>query len=98
VTVEVPRALARYLSSKGSVTLDGVSLTVNEVAGASFGVNLIPHTQEVTTLGRWQSGDRVNLEVDPIARYVERLLAARLPAGPSTEPTAAASEISSPSC
>jgi riboflavin synthase len=75
VTVRIPEALARYLSPKGSVTLDGVSLTVNEVDGAVFGVNLIPHTQSVTTLGGWQPGDSVNLEVDQIARYVERLLA-----------------------
>jgi riboflavin synthase len=74
LTVRVPDALARYLSRKGSVTLDGVSLTVNEVAGSTFGINLIPHTQEVTTLGRLQAGSRVNLEVDQIARYVERLL------------------------
>lgn len=73
VKVTVPAELARYISRKGSVTVDGVSLTVNEVEGATFGVNLIPHTQAVTTLGRLQAGVRVNLEVDPIARYVERL-------------------------
>jgi riboflavin synthase len=74
VQVRVPRALARYLARKGSVTLDGVSLTVNEVEGATFGVNLIPHTQQVTTLGGLKVGDAVNLEVDTLARYVERLL------------------------
>ena len=73
VRVTVPAELARYISRKGSVTVDGVSLTVNEVEGATFGVNLIPHTQAVTTLGRLQAGVRVNLEVDQIARYVERL-------------------------
>jgi riboflavin synthase len=73
---EVPAALARYVAPKGSVTLAGVSLTVNEVDGARFGVNLIPHTQLVTTLGRLRPGDDVNLEIDIIARYVERLLTA----------------------
>jgi riboflavin synthase len=76
VTFEVPEELARYVAPKGSVTIEGVSLTVNEVDGRRFGVNLIPHTREVTTLGRLQPGDPVNLEVDIIARYVERLLTA----------------------
>jgi riboflavin synthase len=76
VKVTVPADLARYIARKGSVTVDGVSLTVNEVEGATFGVNLIPHTQTVTTLGRLQSGTRVNLEVDQMARYAERLLSA----------------------
>ncbi len=71
---EVPEALARYISQKGSVTLDGVSLTVNRVDGAGFELNLIPHTLEVTTLGVLEVGDLVNLEVDQIARYLERLL------------------------
>jgi riboflavin synthase len=75
VRVTVPDDLARYIARKGSVTLDGVSLTVNEVEGATFGVNLIPHTQGVTTLGKLQSGARLNLEVDQMARYVERLVA-----------------------
>ena len=73
----VPDALARYIASKGSVTLEGVSLTVNEVAGSRFGVNLIPHTRAVTTLGALQVGDSVNLEIDIIARYVARLIEAR---------------------
>lgn len=73
VRFEVPAALARYIAGKGSVTLDGVSLTVNEVEGCVFGVNLIPHTLEVTTLGALEPGSLVNLEVDIIARYVERL-------------------------
>lgn len=75
VRVTVPDDLARYIARKGSVTLDGVSLTVNEVEGATFGVNLIPHTQVVTTLGQLQPGARLNLEVDQMARYVERLVA-----------------------
>ena len=74
---EVPEGLARYVAAKGSVTLEGVSLTVNEVEGRRFGVNLIPHTREVTTLGRLGPGASVNLEIDIIARYVERLVAAR---------------------
>jgi riboflavin synthase len=68
-----PRALARYIARKGSVCIDGVSLTVNRVRGATFEVNLIPHTLKVTTLKRLGRGDRVNLEVDLLARYVERL-------------------------
>jgi riboflavin synthase len=70
----VPTGLARYIARKGSVTIDGVSLTVNDVAGEEFGVNLIPHTQEVTTLGGLKTGDRVNIEIDQMARYAERLL------------------------
>jgi riboflavin synthase len=75
VQVAVPAELARYIARKGSVTLDGVSLTVNEVDGVTFGVNLIPHTQAVTTLGKLKAGARLNLEVDQMARYVERLVA-----------------------
>ncbi len=74
VKITVPAHLAKYLARKGSVAIDGVSLTVNEVEGATFGVNLIPHTQQVTTLGRLAPGTRVNVEVDQVARYVERLL------------------------
>jgi riboflavin synthase len=77
VEFEAPAEFARYLARKGSITVDGVSLTVNDVNGARFGVNLIPHTREVTTLGRLAVGTRVNLEIDQVARYVERLLAAR---------------------
>ena len=69
-----PAPLARYIARKGSVTLDGVSLTVNEVDGVKFTVNLIPHTLEVTTLGALAAGARVNLEIDLLARYVERLI------------------------
>ncbi|MDB5968598.1 MAG: Riboflavin synthase alpha chain [Hydrocarboniphaga sp.] len=74
---EVPAELARYIARKGSITIDGVSLTVNEVEGRRFGVNIIPQTLTHTTLGNLQTGDAVNLEVDLIARYLERLLAAR---------------------
>jgi riboflavin synthase len=72
---EAPHDLARYVARKGSVCLDGVSLTVNEVDGDRFSVCLIPHTMEITTLGQLQPGDEVNLEVDLIARYLERLTA-----------------------
>jgi riboflavin synthase len=74
VKIAVPPDLARFIARKGSVALDGVSLTVNEVEGDVFGVNVIPHTQAVTTLGQLARGARVNLEVDQVARYVERLL------------------------
>jgi riboflavin synthase len=74
--IAVPADLARYIARKGSVAVDGVSLTVNEVEGVTFGVNIIPHTQTVTTLGQLAIGTRVNLEVDQVARYVERLLGA----------------------
>jgi riboflavin synthase len=76
--IAVPAELARYIARKGSVALDGVSLTVNEVEDAVFGVNIIPHTQAVTTLGRLAVGSRVNLEVDQVARYLERMLPASL--------------------
>jgi riboflavin synthase len=69
-----PAPLARSIAPKGSVALDGVSLTVNEVAGARFGVNIIPHTQACTSFGAARIGDRVNLEIDVLARYVARLL------------------------
>ena len=72
---EVPAQLARYIAAKGSVCIDGTSLTVNEVAGPRFGVNLIPHTVENTAFHARRVGDAVNIEVDVIARYVERLLA-----------------------
>jgi riboflavin synthase len=71
---EAPPALMRYIAAKGSITVDGVSLTVNEVDGSSFGVNIIPHTQEMTTLGTLSEGSSVNLEIDLVARYVARLL------------------------
>ena len=73
IEFKVPAALAGYIAEKGSVAVDGVSLTVNEVTGDRFGVNIIPHTQKVTTLGGISAGDPVNIEVDLIARYVARL-------------------------
>jgi len=73
VRIDAPAPLARYIARKGSVTLDGVSLTVNEVDGTRFSINLIPHTLEVTTLGALAVGSRLNLEIDLLARYVERL-------------------------
>jgi riboflavin synthase len=74
LTIDAPPQLGSFLAPKGSVAVDGVSLTINEVQGASFGVNIIPHTQTGTTLGSLTVGARVNLEVDLIARYVARLL------------------------
>ena len=69
----VPAAIARFIAAKGSVAVDGTSLTVNEVEGNSFGVNIIPHTQTVTTWGQMKTGDAVNIEIDMLARYVARL-------------------------
>ncbi len=73
VTFRAPKGLARFIAPKGSVALNGTSLTVNEVEGAEFGVNFIPHTKEVTTWGDAAVGDKVNLEIDTLARYVARL-------------------------
>ncbi len=75
IMVEAPIAMARSIAPKGSIVLDGISLTVNEVAGNIFGINIIPITQTATNLGQAKPGDRVNLEIDLIARYVARLLA-----------------------
>jgi len=72
--IRAPRELARYIAAKGSITVNGVSLTVNEIRDGIFSINLIPHTVEVTTLRHLQPGARVNLEVDMLARYVDRLL------------------------
>ena len=74
-TIEAPKELSRYIAAKGSVCLDGVSLTVNEVEGARFSVNLIPHTVEVTTFALRKPGDALNLEADMMARYIESLCA-----------------------
>lgn len=76
LVVRAPKALAKYIAVKGSITINGVSLTVNHVAGDEFDVNLIPHTLEVTTLNELKVGTKVNLEIDLIARYVERMLTA----------------------
>ncbi|MBT3558736.1 MAG: riboflavin synthase, partial [Rhodospirillales bacterium] len=70
----VPTDLSRQIAAKGSITIDGISLTVNEVGENTFGVNIIPHTMAVTSIGKKQIGDAVNLEVDMLARYVARLL------------------------
>ena len=74
VTIEVAAELSRYLATKGSVCVDGVSLTVNDVRGNRFSVNIVPHTQQQTIIGQYRPGMRVNIEVDIIARYLERLL------------------------
>lgn len=71
---EAPERLAKYIASKGSIAIDGVSLTVNEVDGNRFGVNIIPHTQQATTFHTYREGTRVNLEIDMLARYVARLV------------------------
>lgn len=74
IVLQSPVALSRFIAPKGSIALDGVSLTVNEVDGSRFGVNIIPHTWKVTTFGRQKPGAKVNLEVDLMARYVARLV------------------------
>lgn len=80
LVIVAPKPLARYIARKGSITVQGVSLTVNRVAdvddGCEFSINLIPHTVQVTTLGSLKAGSRVNLEIDLIARYAERMMAA----------------------
>ena len=73
VTLQAPDDLARFIAPKGSVALNGTSLTVNEVNGAEFGINFIPHTKTVTTWGDAAVGDHINLEIDTLARYVARL-------------------------
>jgi len=75
ITIEIAAEFARYVARKGSVCVDGVSLTINAVSGNSFGLNIIPHTAETTTIGEYSTGTAVNIEVDLVARYVERLLA-----------------------
>lgn len=76
LVIRAPQALAKYIAQKGSIAVNGVSLTTNRIAGAEFSINLIPHTLAVTTLRHLHAGSRVNLEVDLIARYVERMLSA----------------------
>jgi riboflavin synthase len=82
-TFEMPSEISRYVAQKGSICIDGISLTVNTVDDVSFSVNIVPHTLEMTTLGRRNVGDAVNLEVDVIARYLERLMLGQS----TTEPT-----------
>ena len=72
--IEAPAELARYIAEKGSITVDGISLTVNSVEGARFRLTIVPHTTQETTIAQWRVGSRVNLEVDVIARYLERLI------------------------
>ena len=85
-TFRAPKAVARYVAPKGSICIDGVSLTVNRVRGAEFDVNLIPHTLKRTTLARLKAGVEVNLEADLIARYAERLLTAKATVGKPLQP------------
>lgn len=85
LTIEAPPEVHRYCIPKGSITMDGVSLTINEVSGRSFSVMIIPHTARVTTLGLKQAGDSVNLESDLIGKYVERLLQERGQLPPKSE-------------
>lgn len=100
VEVDVPPALARFIASKGSVAIDGVSLTVNQVAGTRFGVNVIPHTWDVTTLGTLAVNDPVHIEIDMLARYVARLAEPlaepAAPAQPSTEAPPRTGALSGP--
>jgi riboflavin synthase len=72
--VRAPDELAKYISEKGSITVDGISLTVNAIDGATFSLNIVPHTVQETNVGSWQVGSVLNLEVDLLARYLERLL------------------------
>jgi riboflavin synthase len=81
LVIRVPAGLARYLAAKGSVAVDGVSLTVNAVRGSEFEVNIIPHTAAVTVIGEYARGTAVNIEVDMLARYLERLVAAHAESG-----------------
>lgn len=74
LTIKIPDEIARYVAKKGSVTVDGVSLTINAVAGCNFDVNIIPHTAQATIIGQYVVGTVVNIEVDLLARYIERLL------------------------
>lgn len=81
LVIGVPAALSRYIAAKGSVAVDGVSLTVNAVRGAELEVNVIPHTQAVTVIGEYRAGTAVNIEVDMLARYLERLVQAGAESG-----------------
>lgn len=87
--IRAPNELARYIAAKGSITVDGVSLTVNQVQGAEFELNIVPHTLTATTIGGWHPGSRVNLEVDLLARYLERLLLGEQAAEPASAPLTA---------
>ncbi len=83
--IKAPNELAKYIAEKGSICVDGISLTVNSVSGAEFTLNIVPHTLQETTMGNMQTGDQVNLEVDIIARYLERLLLGDRAAEPNAQ-------------
>jgi len=91
--IQAPDALAKYIAAKGSICIDGTSLTVNRVEGASFELNIVPHTLQETIMASYQVGSKVNLEVDVIARYLERLLLAEHTT-PSTSRSSSSSHIS----
>lgn len=92
IEIDAGAALCRYIARKGSITVDGVSLTVNEVRGTTFRINIIPFTAGHTTLGERRAGDSVNLEVDTLARYVERLMGGGDDSSPSAHPSASLTE------
>lgn len=92
--IQAPDALAKYIAAKGSICIDGTSLTVNRVEGASFELNIVPHTLRETIMASYQVGSKVNLEVDVIARYLERLLLAEHNTTPSTSISSSSSHIS----
>ena len=81
--IEAPKELSRYIAAKGSICVDGISLTVNEVKGDQFYLNIVPHTADKTNVGTWEVGTQLNLEVDVIARYLERLLSGSVNDGAS---------------
>lgn len=82
-TIDAPAELARYIAKKGSITVDGVSLTVNEISGNRFELNIVPHTMQETIMSTYQAGKQINLEVDLVARYLERLLLGEAAAEPT---------------
>ena len=84
-SIQAPAALARYIAHKGSITVDGISLTVNAVSGSRFELNIVPHTLQETIMGRYTTGTEVNLEVDLIARYLERLIQGEAAAIPQSD-------------
>ena len=84
-SIKAPDSLAKYISKKGSICVDGISLTVNEVSGAVFELNIVPHTLQETTMSGFQSGQKINLEVDLLARYLERLLLGDKAAQPTSQ-------------
>ncbi|VAW88878.1 Riboflavin synthase eubacterial/eukaryotic [hydrothermal vent metagenome] len=88
ITVEIDNNLAKYIAIKGSVAIDGVSLTINQVNGKQFNLTLIPHTLQETTIGSYRPGQRINIEVDVIARYIERLISVDAMASPASAITA----------